>query len=52
MNILLVVGIVGLVSWFSAEIAFRLIRYLENAIIATGSFIVAAAALYVLIALA
>lgn len=45
----LVMGIVILVAWLGIKIIFRLIRYLESAIIATGSILVAALTLYALI---
>ena len=45
----LVAGIVLLVCWLGVEIIFHLIRYLESAIVATGSIALAALTLYALI---
>ncbi len=50
MNILLVVGIALLISWLGVEISSWLLTFLENAIVATGSIIVASLVLYILIA--
>ena len=45
----LVMGIALLIVWLGVKVTFRLIRYLENTIIATGSIALAALTLYALI---